>query len=105
MKTDPYGALTFAVGSEDDFWCFDYDRHDDMVRLHAVINSETGSFIMDAEMPVEVPAAEAIDYAQGLVDQALEWCAENGVIIDVDGWNQEPDFFVQSIRKQLEQYP
>ncbi len=24
--TDPYGALEFAIGSPDDFWCFDYDR-------------------------------------------------------------------------------
>lgn len=50
--TDPYGHLEFCIGSADDFWCFDYHTHkDNTITLHAVINSETGSFIMDAEPP------------------------------------------------------
>ena len=53
MLTDPYGSLEYAVGSGDDFWCFDFhvDESRKRVRLHAVINSETGSFIQDAETP------------------------------------------------------
>ena len=107
METDPYGALVFVIGTADDFWCFDYDTNHDtqMIRLHATINSETGSFIMDAEPPVEIPFDEAIDYATALVDQAQEWCAENGIQHDTIGWNQEPDYFIKSIRTTIKQTP
>ena len=51
MKTDPYGALYFCVGTADDFICFDYDSDGERVRLHSVINSETGAFIQDFDPP------------------------------------------------------
>lgn len=96
--TDPYGHLVFCIGSADDFWCFDYHTHDDgTVTLHAVINSETGSFIMDAEPPVRVPASDAVEYARGLVSQALDWCADNEVEHDEKGWNQSPCYFWRSV--------
>lgn len=102
MNTDPYGELTFAIGTGDDFWCFDYDIEVvgdiAMVRLHACINSETGSFIMDAEPPVEIPAEQAVDYAQALVDRAMDWCGENDIVHDHKGWNQQPDYFVKCVR-------
>jgi len=103
MNTDPYGALTFAIGTGDDFHCFDYDvdREQGLVRLHAVINSETGSFIMDAEKPVEVPIDEAVAYAQALVDGAMEWCMENDITHDSEGWNQNHDYFVECVRKAV----
>lgn len=104
--TDPYGHLTFAIGNEDDFWCFDYARDEErgMVRIHAVINSETGSFIMNAEEPVELPEDEAVEYAKGLVDQALDWCADGGddpIEHDVEGWNQDATWFWRSMHADL----
>ena len=99
LETDPYGALGFCIGSADDFFCYDYDIDGDRVRLHAVINSETGSFIMNAEEPAEVSRAEAIAKAQGLVDQAINWLAGEGiddpVEHDTEGWNQDPQYFVR----------
>ena len=45
--TNPYGLLGYAVGSGDDFWCFDYALLEDgRMVLSATINSETGCFIM-----------------------------------------------------------
>lgn len=98
LQTDPYGELLFAIGNEDDFWCFDYDGEGDVVRLHAVINSETGSFIMDAKKPVDLPKAEAADYALGLVDAAIVWCADNEVEHDEEGWNQDPYYFYRCVK-------
>lgn len=98
LSTDPYGNLTFAIGDADDFWCFDYDTDaTGMVRLHATINSETGSFIQDAMPPVEVPAGEAVNVAQGMIDAACEWCDDNDITHDADGWNQTPDYFVECV--------
>ena len=104
--TDPYHYLTFAVGNEDDFWCFDYARDEEngLVKLHAVINSETACFIQDAEDPVILPEAEAVAYAKVLVDNALCWLADSGsepIEHDADGWNQDPTFFWRSIEADL----
>ena len=98
--TDPYGHLHYAIGSADDFICFDVERVESgLIRLHAVLNSETGSFIMNFEDPVEVPASEAAAYAEGLVDRALDWCGENDVTHDRDGWNQEPEYFAIDVAR------
>lgn len=85
--TDPYGYMAWTIGSDEgDFWCFDFVVSEDgkMVKLHAVINSETGSFIQDAEEPVEVPIYRACEEAKRLEDAALDWCGENGVSIDLE---------------------
>ena len=101
--TDPYGHLNFAIGNGDDFVCFDYEISDDLrtFRLHAVINSETGGFIQNAADPVEVPLADAPAAAQVLVDQAIDWLAGDGwsdpVEHDVEGWNQDPQYFVRCV--------
>ena len=103
MVTDPYGFLGFAIGSGDDFWCFDYHVHNDKtVTLHAVINSETGAFIMDAEPPVRVPFVEALDVARGMVDAALDWCGENHVRPTHRGWNQDPAYFFRCVRAAID---
>lgn len=80
-QTDPYGILQYTVGDDDDFWCFDYaiDRLAQTVTLHAVINSETGCFIQDAEEPVTVPMGDAFSEACRLIDAAHEWCWDNDV--------------------------
>lgn len=96
--TDPYGLLHYTIGSVDDFWCFDYYIHDDnTVTLHAVINSETGHFIQDAEPPMRVPAEEAIEEARYLTGQAIDWCVENDVEIESDSSFD----FEQALRKEL----
>jgi hypothetical protein len=106
QQTDPYGHLSYAVGSEDDFWCFDYYiLPDGSVILHSVINSETGSFIMTGDR-FRVLAADAVDEAIGMLDQAYEWCAENGIEIDYKGWGNEDDLienhrFVTDLTKDL----
>ena len=100
--TDPYGSLEFAIGSGDDFYCFDYYLHDNGdVTLHAVINSETGSFIQDAEPPVRVPAAQAVDEAKRLTSEALDWCylncGDDFIEHDTEGWNQDPSYFWRAV--------
>jgi hypothetical protein len=81
--TDPYGHLSWTIGDGNDFWCFDAARlTDGRVVVHAVVNSETGSFIMDAAYEI-VPASDALRAAQGVVDQAWEWVYDN--MPEVDG--------------------
>lgn len=104
-ETDPYGSLEFAVGSEDDFFCFDYAVEGRNVCLHAVINSETGSFIMNASEPVTVDANEAVAVAEGMVSEALDWCADSGgdpVEHDCEGWNQDPHYFVRCVQRAVD---
>lgn len=104
--TDPYGHLHFAIGDEDDFVCFDYaELPDGKIRLHAVLNSETGHFIQDLESPVELPAVDASAYAQGLVDQALDWCGENEITHDIPGWNQSADYFARCVAANVDGKP
>jgi len=103
MSTDPYGSLEFAIGTKDDFWCFDYHINGDNVTLHAVINSETGGFIMNAEEPVTVPKEEAVEVAQHYVDNALDWLFEAGDPLehDTEGWNQDPQYFVRAVKNAI----
>lgn len=101
LKTDPYGILEYAIGSDDDFTCFDFhvDHEARTVTLHAVINSETGSFIQDAETPCTVPFADAVSTAQRLVDDAIAWLYDSGDVIEHDtlGWNQDEQYFVRAV--------
>jgi len=101
--TDPYGILEYAVGSGDDFICFDYcvDDADQRIRLHAVLNSETGSFIQDFDAPQWVPFDQAIDAAYDMVCAALDWAADNDVRHSRKGWNQDPFYFVRCVRNVI----
>jgi hypothetical protein len=104
-QTDPYGHLSYCVGSEDDFWCFDYGiKSNGDVILHSVVNSETGGFIEDGERVIVSPE-EAVDYAIGMLDSAYEWCFENDVKWDHEGWNQPEDItkhkFVTDLKGDL----
>ena len=101
-KTDPYGKLEWAVGNGDDFVCFDYHVEGEYVILHSVINCETGSFIQDFDSPVRVPRTEAVKQARGLVENALDWCANNDLRHSVRGWNQDPYYFVRCVRRDIE---
>lgn len=97
--TDPYGALEYAVGSGDDFVCFDFhvDVAGRQVLLHAVVNSETGSYIEDFEAPGYYAFAEAPTMAQALVERALDWCIDNELRHSRKGWNQDPYYFVRAV--------
>ena len=100
--TDPYGILEYAVGSGDDFVCFDYYIHPNgMVRLHAVVNSETGSFIENMQEPFTVGKRYAINESAKLVASALDWCSINNVRHDKRGWNQDPYYFVRELGHRL----
>ena len=101
--TDPYGSLEYAVGSGDDFWCFDFyvDHPNKRVRLHAVINSETGSFIQDAEAPEWWSFGDAPLAAVRLVYAALDWCSDNQLRHTVRGWNQDPMYFARSVARAV----
>ena len=99
-QTDPYGSLSFAVGSDDDFVCFDYHVGARRVVLHAVVNSETGHFLEDFAK-VEVRREDAFASAVALVDRALDWCAENGVRLSLKGWDQDPYYFARAVRADM----
>jgi len=107
--TDPYEHMSYAIGSDDDFWCFDYHVFPDMtVQIHAVINSETGSFIMNAEDPVRLPPDDAIEYARQITDQAQDWVAENftGDESDEIDWQDirtQANRFVNDLGRELYQ--
>lgn len=101
-KTDPYGGLSYIIGDEDDFWCFDYYIHGDKVVIHAVVNSETGSFIYNVRHEI-VPYEKAFDVAAELTDEAIDWMAEGDIEHDYEGWNQDPLYFLRSIANDLEQ--
>jgi hypothetical protein len=114
--TSPYGHLEFAVGTGDDFYCFDYavinaGPRGKFIILHATINSESGGFIEDAFHGYEVlpcntmaQEADAIRAAFGMVDQALEWCAHNDIRHSTKGWNQNPAYFPICVARALRPY-
>lgn len=99
--TSPYGFLEFAVGSADDFYCFDYrtitgkDGKQYMV-LHSVINSETGSYIQDGSYNV-VPIEDACPHAAGMAEEASRWCGENSIRHNRSGWNQDRLYFFRAV--------
>lgn len=114
--TSPYGHLEFAIGSGDDFYCFDYEKIDAGPRglfmvLHTTINSETGGFIMDAPhgyevLPINTMTQEstAVRAAFGMIDEALEWCAHNDIRHTVKGWGQNPAYFPICVARALRPY-
>jgi len=106
--TSPYGHLEFAIGSGDDFYCFDYrtvnTKQGEMIVLHSVINSETGGFIQDGEYWI-VPPKGAINILEGMVDSAIEWCGENEIRHSKSGWNQDPWYVFRALATDLHKAP
>ena len=99
--TSPYGHLHFAIESGDDFVCYDYATitgpRGAWIVLHAVRNSETGSFIEGAEyivLPINTKAEKiaACRVASGMADLAFEDTRH-----DRKGWNQDWDYFGRAV--------
>lgn len=111
--TNPYGFLHFAVGSADDFWCFDYRTFNagplgEHMILDATLNSESGGFIEGMDymvLPVRSLAEgrAAIEYAYGLIDTAIEWCnmGDDATKHDRRGWNQDEFYFARAVANRL----
>ena len=102
--TSPYGSLEFAIGSGDDFHCFDYATlPDGDLVLHSVIDSETGGFIQDAGYHQVLPS-EAVDVAIGFVNAAIDWLYQGGdtsIRHSTRGWNQDPYYFVRCVARNV----
>jgi len=95
--TNPYGSLNWAIGSGDDFFCFDYDfLPDNRVVLDSTINSETGSFIQEAKYEV-VSQDHAPNVALSMVDEGISWAVDNDVRHTKQGWNQDPYYFYRRV--------
>lgn len=102
--TAPCGKLRWCIGSDDDFYCFDFHVYEDKtVTLQSVINSETGLFIQDAQNPARIPLDEAVSAAKDLVSLAMKWCIENGVNHDCTGWNNTTSGFWKAVQKAIKQ--
>ncbi len=95
--TSPYGCLQWAIGSGDDFTCFDYAfLPDGRVVLHSTFNTETGSYIGDCSYDT-FDAKDAPDAAMELVGEGLETACMNGVRHTKAGWNQDPYYFYRCV--------
>jgi len=103
--TDPYGLLEYAIGSEDDFICFDFLVLPKTVVLHSVLNSETGHFIQDFYPPQSVAREVAASIAKEMCEEALSWCGENEVEHDTEGWNQDPMYFARCVEDVVSGVP
>ena len=100
--TDPYGDLHYAIGGKDDFICMDFcELVDGRIILHAVLNSETGSFIQDFKYLV-VYQGEAVAMADGIMQAALNWCDANKVWHAAKDWDQDPYYFVRKVAQEVE---
>jgi hypothetical protein len=109
--TNPYGFLEYAVGSGDDFHCFDFRRinagpRGRFIILDATINSETGHFIESGGYNVlpcntKEDQRAALDCALGYVCNAIDWCGYNEVRHTKRGWNQSPFYFANNVAKTL----
>jgi hypothetical protein len=110
FDTDPYGALEYAIGEENDFVCFDFNWDPDrrMLKMHSVVNCDSYGWIGNFEDPICMVVGEsfvdigtAVNAACYLVELALEWCGENEVNLDTDGWNQDPYYFARAVSAAL----
>lgn len=106
LPTDPYGHLTWTIGDGMDFVALDAVKiDDDVVVLHSVVNSETGSFLMNMEGPVAVSSNEAREIAVGMVDGAVMWCMMNEVETDGGGAGEAGDQFIHHVAELTNKDP
>ena len=106
---DAYGNLEYAVGTADDFVCFDWDYEPDtkILRIQSVVNSETGAFIQEFGPMFEGKVEDkdqAYIVAKELIDAALDWCIDNDLVHDQEGWNQDPYYFVRAVARYVKDH-
>ena len=108
------GDLVDAIGSGDDFWCFDYEvihagPRGEWIVLDATINSETGCFIMGGGYHV-LPCNSleekrlALLRASDLSGSAAEWVCDNEIRATKSGWNQDFHYFERCVARALFPY-
>jgi len=99
--TSPYGHLHFAIGSGDDFVCFDYATitgpRGEWIILDATRNSETASFIEGAEylvLPIntEQEKRDAVRAAFNMADLGFDDVQHHR-----KGWNQDWQYFGRAV--------
>jgi hypothetical protein len=99
--TNPYGVLRYAVGSAEDFYCFDFalvdgKRNRPLFVLDSAIHSQTG--LQSGVKPdLLVTPQDAVHAARDLVIEALEWCGSADVKHDRKVWNQDPAYFFRTV--------
>lgn len=102
--TSPYGSLSYAVGTGDDFHCFDWAwLPDGRMILHSTVNSETGGFCDTASYEVVWPEA-ATEEAVNVAYAALDWLCEGGdrcMRHTTRGWNQDPFYFARCVARAV----
>lgn len=78
LKCDPYEHITWPVGTDDDFICFDHAvGNDGKTVLRAVVNSETGAFCEDFALEMVESGIDAVMAAQRILSNARDWASEN----------------------------
>lgn len=112
--TNPYGFLHFAIGSGDDFWCFDFKEINAgprgcFVILDATINSETGSFIMGSRYEVmpcnsSEEKRNVVLKASEIAGEARSWVADNEVRHSKSDWSQDMFYFERSVASAMFSY-
>jgi len=102
--TDPYEHLTWVVGNDDTFVCFDHVAFGAEVAIHAVVNSESGCFIDTFAYSI-VSSEEAFAEACGIVSLALDSLTEfdypgeegEDSSLDPRGWNYGGTRFIEDV--------
>lgn len=96
--TDPCRRLEFAVGSREDFICFDFSMIDNQTFvLHSVIHTSGCGFLSDAAYCI-VPAGHAVEAAYQMVREARQWCGEYGIEHDGLIWSSGPGDFLKAVQ-------
>ena len=102
---DPYEHMGYAIGSGDDFICFDWTTiegtskgyFEKLFLLKATVNSETGHFIQTfAEYQCDW-LDSPFKTAMQAVNEALDWCADNDVCHTKRGWNHDAYYLARDI--------
>ena len=128
--TDPYGNLVYAVGNEDDFWCFDFafvepDLPDDVVNLHDDIYVDEDPSVQPlvagnpwvydtrermARAPMRAARSTSRSRRSSSERSRLHrgegpTIYEEDVKHDTKGWNQDPYYFARCVCAAVEGRP
>jgi len=103
--TSPYGSLEFAIGSGDDFVCFDYhiirsalkeNYNKPYIILHGTRNSETASYIEDCGYALLQLGPAVLDAVYELMDAQFDDVRHSKA-----GWNQDHRYFLRAVTRAV----